>query len=188
MVFSNFYSLVGPGLCLDRNSLHYSYIFGNFHYATTDDEACGGWCAQHITNAFVGYEQAGNSTDTICRCLFSADGYPSPIPSYENPQESSQLSNGNLPGIGPIVSTGSFQSNRKCFRYIVSFAILVCTHQVVHLTQMTICLFIHSLECTYFCTYRGTCNSIPILSTNHCISYVGTYNSISVLSANHCIS
>ena len=126
MVFSNFYSLVGQGRCVDQKNEFYSWIFGNLQYATSDDEACGGWCAQHITNAFVGYEQIGNSTDTICRCLFNADGYPSPIPPYVNPKENSDLSKDDLPGTGPVfTSNPNPEPSHKCFRYIVSLAFQV---------------------------------------------------------------
>ena len=87
-------------------------------------------------NSFVGYEQIGNGTDTTtCRCLFSGDGYPSPIPPYVNPA-ASQLSIGpNDPthlGMGPV-STSTPEPNHKCFRYIVSFAFHSnFNHQVIY--------------------------------------------------------
>ena len=133
MVFSNFYSLVGEGSCTDHINRLYPYVTGFIFPLVTNDEVCGGWCAQHITNSFVGYEQLGNHTNTICRCLFSADGYPSPIPPYVSPTDNHDFSirpNNTLhQGIGPVSTLIPGPYHHKCFRYIVRFAIhQVCTH------------------------------------------------------------
>ena len=153
MVSGNYYSQVGQGRCADHEGVTYPFVFGGLGQGVTDLEVCGGWCAQHITSGFVGYEQVVNVTTiphptTICRCLFSADGYPFPIPHYENPLYYPELSfdpsHSTLQGTGPVVSIAP-RDSEYCFRYIVSFAFHSnFNHQVIPLSQRQFVSFFHS--------------------------------------------
>lgn len=103
------YSLVGNGICKDKNYVDYALVATVVPGVAAD---CDSYCQQNPINELVGFHFEG----ALCRCYFSG-GFPNPMPVY-TPPPFTQTENF---GVGPIASSsGSGASTSKCYKYDVS--------------------------------------------------------------------